>query len=158
MQNYFSRRLVLKMVIGNTLEVQSRDSIGLQFVLNERDPVKFAIHDAFHVPKLAYHLLSLHAATKDGHSYNGVDDSVELFLKQGWHFRIHECGTLYCCKAQRLPSVCANVVIVSEVRISPIDRGVNINVFQASYGHANEALARKTAKKLNITLLGELES
>lgn len=87
MYDYVARRSILKMANGNAPEVQGRSLVHLQSVPNEGKPVKFTVHDSLYMHDLAYRLFSLRVATKDGHSKNGVDDNVDLYLKQEGQIR-----------------------------------------------------------------------
>lgn len=108
------------------------------------------------MPELASFSFSLRVAAKSGHSYNGVDDRVDLFLKEGEEIRFKEYRNLYSCEAHRLPCESANAVIALVVRNFSSDRSVDINVIHASYNvHSNGVLLRETAKKLNITMTEE---
>ena len=112
-----------------------------------------------HVPSLSYHLLSLRVATYNRHTYTGNKNDVIVKFKTGETLSSPSVGRLkylYVYRPGALIDGNANAVIAPGHEPSNRGTPVDINAFHAAHVHAHGEALRKTAKRMGVTLKGEL--
>ena len=158
MINYPEAETFMKTASGTKYPIEGYGDLPLTF-RSGRGQVPLLLRDvAYAVPCLSYHLFSLRVAADKGHKYTGTSDGAVADFITGEKPFFPSVGRLNFLYAYRPNALVGETANNATFAPGPMpqnaDTPTNINDFLVAHAHAHDGALRKTAKQMDITLVG----
>ncbi|CAN0197419.1 unnamed protein product, partial [Pylaiella littoralis] len=150
MTNYRPCNKFLRVASGAQLRIEGRGDLLVDFQSGPGQ-VRVKLMSVAHAPTASYHLLSLPACVKQGHTYNGDSRGITMHLKSGQTLLAPLVGNLHYAYGYRLGSeIEQTCAVLAPGRLST--KNVDINAYHRSTAHTHELLLRKSAAQQGVVL------
>ena len=157
LENYAGCSRGLRCAGGSTFPIVGTGTLRLSPRSGE-GVVCVTLMNVAHVPGLSHHLLSLRRIGDAGNKYIGTREGIRIVVtKSGDELFTPSCGQLnglFGYHTDRSSGENVHALIAPGARPTP--SAADINEFHCSHGHMHEDLLRKTAKKIEVKLRGQL--